>query len=259
MTSERSRDDEHLDDRIALSTPELRALAPDVIGMQEASVGRRRGDVAARFAKLLGMHVVRSAAGGWLAGGVMHLFLGFQEGPAILSRFPIVESHEEELDPCGAWWRRTLLCATLDTPDGLVDFCSTHTDGNDCQLRDLARRLAARRRDRLLVVTSDMNAVESTAGMRELVLTTGLHDTFRDVHPDDPGLTCYQPVDDPVRRARRRIDYVLVRPPLGESLDVVESRVVLDEPRRPEGGGALWPSDHYGVLAVINRPVSADR
>ena len=96
-----------------------------------------------------------------------------------------------------------------------------------------------------------MNAVESTAGMRELLAATGPRDTFREVHPGDPGLTCYQPVDDPERRAHERIDYVLVRPATGQRLDVVESRVVLDEPRRPESGIALWPSDHYGVLTLM--------
>jgi len=133
-----------------------------------------------------------------------------------------------------------------------------HADGNDCQLASLARLLAARPRDRLLIVTGDLNAVETTAGVRQLLATTGLRDAFRDTHPGEPGLTCCQPVADPVRRARKWIDYVLVRPPAGETLDVVECRVVLDEPRRPEGGGVLWPSDHYGVLAVIgSRPSTA--
>jgi endonuclease/exonuclease/phosphatase family metal-dependent hydrolase len=251
VTSERTTDDEHLEARIALTIPEIEALAPDVIGMQEASMGRRRGNIAARFAEALGMHWVRASAGGDVAGRVVRLALGFEEGPAILSRFPVVESRHQLLEDCGPWWRRVLLCATIDTPGGLVDICSVHADGSDCQLRSLARILDDRRTDRLLVVTGDMNAIESTEGMRALLAATGLRDTFREAHPDDPGLTCYQPVADPERRAHKRIDYILVRPAQGTTLEVVESRVVLDEPRRPESGLALWPSDHYGVFTLI--------
>jgi len=37
---------------------------------------------------------------------------------------------------------------------------------------------------------------------------------------------------------------------------VLESRVVLDIPRRRADGTTLWPSDHYGVLAVIEIPTN---
>ena len=37
---------------------------------------------------------------------------------------------------------------------------------------------------------------------------------------------------------------------------VLESRVVLDIPRQRPDGTTLWPSDHYGVLAVIEIPTN---
>src|SRR5687767_5816681 len=49
-------DDQDLETRLRIVGEELRALDPDVIGLQEASIGRRRGNVAARLAAQLGFH-----------------------------------------------------------------------------------------------------------------------------------------------------------------------------------------------------------
>src|SRR5688572_22858463 len=88
------RDDE-LDARLALIAAQLRALEPDVVALQEAPVTRWRGDVVARLAQALGLGHVHARATervfGWLPLGRLVLgALGFVEGPAILSRFPIV-------------------------------------------------------------------------------------------------------------------------------------------------------------------------
>ena len=47
--SELSGDDEGLEERLRITVEGLRALRADVVGLQEASTGRRRGDVAARW------------------------------------------------------------------------------------------------------------------------------------------------------------------------------------------------------------------
>jgi hypothetical protein len=57
----------------------------------------------------------------------------------------------------------------------------------------------------------------------------------------------------------RRIDYVFVVPGANGVPRVLESRVVLDVPLRRAEGTTLWPSDHYGVLAVIEMPTSGAR
>jgi hypothetical protein len=54
----------------------------------------------------------------------------------------------------------------------------------------------------------------------------------------------------------RRIDFVFVVPGANGAPRVRESRVVLDVPRRRADGTTLWPSDHYGVLAVIEIPTN---
>src|SRR5262247_1782111 len=57
-----SGDASYIEERLAIATEQLRALAPDVIALQEASAGRRRGDVAAKLAETLGFHHVRASA-----------------------------------------------------------------------------------------------------------------------------------------------------------------------------------------------------
>src|SRR5437763_5225505 len=86
---------------------ELRTLDADVVGVQEASRGRRRGDVAARLASALGFHhVYAPAAPRW---PLVSRVLGLEEGPAVLSRFPVVTSHAHPIDGCGGLYRRMLV------------------------------------------------------------------------------------------------------------------------------------------------------
>jgi hypothetical protein len=57
----------------------------------------------------------------------------------------------------------------------------------------------------------------------------------------------------------RRIDFVFVLPGANGVPRVLESRVVLDIPRRRADGTTLWPSDHYAVLADIEMPTNGAR
>src|SRR5207249_1347204 len=93
----------HLEERLTMVVRELRTLDADVVGVQEASRGRRRGDVAARLASDLGFHhVYAPAAPRWPP---VSRVLGLEEGPALLSRFPIVTSHVHPIDRCGGLYR----------------------------------------------------------------------------------------------------------------------------------------------------------
>src|SRR2546427_197709 len=104
MTSEFAGRGQHLEERLTMVVRELRTLDADVVGVQEASRGRRRGDVAARLASALGFHhVYAPAAPRW---PLVARVLGLEEGPAVLSRFPIVTSHAHPIDRCGGLYRR---------------------------------------------------------------------------------------------------------------------------------------------------------
>src|SRR2546428_10326841 len=103
--------------RMAAAKSHLRALAPDVIGLQEvlrARPGIDGPDMAADLAD--GHHVAY--------GSVRDEDVQF--GNAILSRFPIVRSEVLPLPQVGTEERRCLLFAELDTPFGHVPFFCTH-------------------------------------------------------------------------------------------------------------------------------------
>ena len=248
-------DGERLDDRLDAAAEALHALDPDVVGLQEASRGWRRGNVAARLGLKLGYDVVAAGSTSMLFGGN---FLGFlssavlamDEGPAIASRFPIARVTRTLLPQCHAFYRRVLLCAEVCTPWGPVETCSTHLNGSECQAASVDAELRARPRGMPIVLMGDLNATEDTPGLHVLRERAGLVDTFRVANPHAPGFTDNQELDVEHPTAEERVDYVLMAPAPGRRGDVVRSRVVLDRPARHHGT-MLWPSDHYGVLSEV--------
>ena len=250
ITSDLLGDGERLDERLAMTVTELRRLGADVIALQEASRGRRRGDVAARFARALGFaHVYAPATFSWR---IVRAVLGLDEGPAVLSRYPITAWSASSVDGCEDAYRRALVCAEIRTPWGPLDACSTHVSGDRCQAERLLALVEERRsRARPLVLMGDLNATEDSAGLR-LLREAGFLDTFRVANPSAPGFTVWQWIHSGRRMARRRVDYVLLAPAPGTEARVRASRVVLDQPGRTSDGDFLWPSDHYGVLSVID-------
>jgi endonuclease/exonuclease/phosphatase family metal-dependent hydrolase len=249
--------DSLLEARLDLVSAALRELAPDVVALQEASWSRRRGEVASRLAGRLGLNHVYASSSmqlfdtAWF-NRTAASFMDFSEGPAILSRFPIVRSETHKLPRCGRWLDpRVLVFAELETPGGLLPVFSTHTSGHVCHAEAVAALVRERQGDLPGVLMGDLNAVESSEAVRGLVREVRLVDAFRTVNPDAPGFTVWQPVLAPERRAFRRVDYVFVAPGRLFPGAVLESRVVVDTPGRLPDGSALWPSDHYGVLADL--------
>jgi endonuclease/exonuclease/phosphatase family metal-dependent hydrolase len=246
---------EQLEERLRITIEELRALAPDVVGLQEASVGRGRGNVAERLARALGYHYVFAPVRYFEWDWVNHLtwfVINFREGPGILSRFPIVEWSAHRLPLCdGRFEPRGLVYARLRTPWGDLGVASTHTSRGFCQASAVAEILQQRRGSLPSVLMGDFNTVDGVGGILALTNGAGFVDAFRAANPDASGATVWQQVDAPVPTVQRRVDFVFVLPGTLQPGRVRESRLVLNEPRRWEDGRVLWPSDHYGVLADI--------
>jgi endonuclease/exonuclease/phosphatase family metal-dependent hydrolase len=262
-TSGLTGDDQDLEQRLAMTAEELRRLSPDIVALQESSVSRRRGNVAARLAAQLGYAYAHAPATrrvfgiGRLAVWIMN----FEEGPAILSRFPIVDHITYDLPRCAKFFDpRVALRADVQTPAGTLAIISTHTSRDACQTRRVAE-LARQARGALpALVMGDFNHGETSAPIQALVRDDGFVDVFRAANPEDIGATVWQRVDAPAPTASRRVDFVFVVPGTEYTAEVRRSRVVINTPRHLADGRTLWPSDHYGVfgeMAIVPRSRSA--
>lgn len=251
-------DGQALERRLAILGDELAQLDADVIGLQEASAGRGRGQVAARLGARLGLYQVYAPTSfrlfpvEWVNRLTAGL-LNFTEGPALLSRFPVRAWAVHDLPRCGRPTDvRVLLHAELETPWGRLSAFSTHTSGDACQTARVAELVQARRGALPAVLMGDFNATEASPAIAVLVRDAGFLDAFRAVNPEAPGFTVWQRVDAPGPTVSRRIDYLFLVPGTERPGRVRTSRVVLNVPRQLEDGRGLWPSDHYGVLAEID-------
>ena len=247
-----------LDQRLKMTVTEFQKLNPDIIGVQEASTSRGRGNTAARLATQLGFHYVYAPASFRLfSSEPLNMFvswvMNFSEGPAIISRFPITTSRAYDLPRCGRFTDpRVLLIATLDTPWGQLQAASTHTSGDPCQHNQVAELLRRQRSDLPTLLMGDFNATERSPAMSMFTPEHGFVDVFRAVNPGVSGFTCYQHPYAPTRTISRRLDYLFVMPGKNDRLQPHTSKVVLDTPQQLPNGQTLWPSDHYGVFAEVD-------
>lgn len=252
--------------RLALAERQLRALAPDVIAMQEVRPmdGTRGLTTAGHLADALGLeHVYEPAVPGTDSEGEA------EEGLAILSRHPIAEHRVTPLPVPRAREARILLSAGIDTPAARVWLHCTHLhyrldDGvarerQVVAIDEVVRDLGAGAPDAPVhVLCGDFNATPDSDEIRFLRGLTTLagrrtfyQDAFGRVHPGADGFTWCTEVG--AARARRsidwdrRLDYVFVSARRKDGRGtVLDAQVVLGE--RQDGTAA---SDHHGVLAEI--------
>jgi endonuclease/exonuclease/phosphatase family metal-dependent hydrolase len=250
-------DGHRLEERLDLVRAELRTLAPDVIGLQEASAAWGRGDIAARLAGALGLHHVFGPAttrvfGHEGLGRLVTTLINFTEGPAILSRYPIVARAVYELPRCARRLDpRVLVHAELRAPWGPLHAFSVHTSHDACQVRRVVELVRRHARGGPAVLMGDFNHGERSAVIAAVTGEAGFIDAFRASASATDGATVWQRPGAPAPTVTRRADYVFVLPGGGVSPSIRASRVVLNEPRRLTDGTTLWPSDHYGVLADL--------
>lgn len=247
------------DARLPLIREGIRALDPDLVGLQEVIwyEGRSQADA---IAEGLGYQV---------AFGIAHdIGGGVEFGNAVLSRWPIAARDVFPLPTAGTDERRSALLAWIASPHGKVPFFVTHLnwklhDGatREAQVAALAEIVMREAPVRIdappPILVGDFNAEPEANEIRFLrgLATLGgksvyFADTFA-LAGEGPGVTFdarRNPYAAVTHEPPRRIDYIFVRGPdqrvRGKPL---AARVVLDEII-----GGVTPSDHYGVYAEVS-------
>jgi len=235
-------------DRIA---DEIRRQEIDLACLQEVPWTPRLGNAAEYLARETGLNHLYLRANG------NRRTILFEEGAAILSRYPLRDVTFRELEPRAAFFEhRVVLRATALTPQGEVTLYVTHlTHGdpavNQAQFASL-KAYVDQTSTETSIVAGDLNATEDI--LRDAAI--GWTDTYRAARPDERGDTCC--IEDLMRSDRtltKRIDYLYLASS-AEEVHIVDSRLVLDQPVR-SGESWLWASDHVGVLTTLYRPFAS--
>lgn len=251
-----------LDARLELAAAGLAELSPDVVLLQEASRGSRHDVTAAILARRLGMDWAYAPANPARIWGIARLAMriapriDFEEGPAILSRLPILDRRVHRLSSrLPTFEDRMAVEAVLGGPRGPFSVFSVHLSafskaGRRRQSSALLRAVESSAHRHPSIVGGDFNAEEHAPEI-SMLTRRGWLDAFRAVHPDVPGCTSPQTVDAPAGTASRRIDFLFSVPVDGARWRPRDARLVLDRAAPAGDGGVLWASDHYGVLARL--------
>jgi len=246
----------HLERRKHLILAELERLSPDVILLQEVPVFRARDrQIGPWLAESLGYTMAYARANGRAA------WIGFEEGEAVLSRYPIREIRRHVLLPKpGLFENRIVLRAVLDTPLGALEVYNTHfshrVNRDPLRLKQaeaLVRFLrdSYRLRELPAVVGGDINAFPESAPMRFL-REQGLVDIALAADPPADGATSwFEDITDPGDGPKARIDYLFLYSTGAENpLTVRRCTRFLNRPFAVEEG-FLWASDHVGLLCEL--------
>ena len=239
-----------LPQRLDLVATEIRRLDADIVLLQEVPWTWRVGPGAAYLGQASGLnHAYLRANGNRWA-------MLFEEGEAILSRFPLRDVRFIELRPREApFQHRVAVSAVVDTALGPLRVVSTHLANqnptvNQEQASTLAHFVAAQPGPTL--IGGDFNATAGSAAIRALQLAWV--DSFAAVWPADPGLTCCvddltAPPDEPLEE---RIDYLFLTPGPASAWRVRASQRLFTAPQFTPAG-RIWASDHIGLWLVLER------
>lgn len=244
-------------ERAPLLREALVALDADVIALQEVLGFTGMPSQAHELADGTGWNVHHVPA--WEVGG------GLTFGNALLSPHPLVDQRSLPLPTPAGLDTRTVAFARVECAHGPMPVFATHLTWQlhlghvRCeQVRALAEHVAelAPIDGPPPVLLGDFNAEPDADEMRFLRGLTPLGgksvyfaDCWAVTRPGEPGYTYDRrnPYASREREPSRRIDYCYVRGP-GRHLagEPLSAALCCDQPR-----GAVWPTDHFGVVAEI--------
>lgn len=239
----------HLPRRLDLIATEILRQDLDIVFLQEVPWTPRLGSAIEYLSQRVGMNYVYLRAN-----GNRHAIL-FEEGVAILSRYPLQDPTFVELEP-QPWFfeHRVVLRAIAMTPWGNVDVFVTHltligSKLNQQQASSL-KAFVDNTGSGFAIVAGDFNATGDSPQIK--ALSQEWMDAYRAANPQAQGPTCC--IGDLSGRSdealRRRIDYLFLVPRTALGIKLRSAQRVLDQPFELPNGWQ-WVSDHVGVLAVI--------
>jgi endonuclease/exonuclease/phosphatase family metal-dependent hydrolase len=237
-----------LGERLDLMAAEIKRTDPDIICLQEVPWRPGLGTAASMLAGRLGLNYayVRANGNRWS--------ILFEEGEAILSRYPLQSVEFVELTPrAGMFEHRVALRAVVSTPVTQVSVVVTHlTNGDPVVNREQSAALKAFVEPSLgegaAIVAGDFNAAESSEQIQGL----GWIDTHRAASPNGPAPTCCVDTLEagPEEQLEERIDYVFLVADADHTPLVVGTGLACAQPR-VVGDTYLWCSDHIGLLTTL--------
>lgn len=252
-----------LETRLAWTSERLGEERPDVVLLQEASASARQENTAAILARSLGMEFVYARANPSLLFRLAGIGrLSFEEGPAVLSRLPIVGRRIHRLSSrLSLFERRLALEAILEGPEARFSVFSVHLSARSAadrrrQIAQLIREVESTPHAHPVIVGGDFNAEERSHEIRLLTEVRGWVDSFRHLHGEVPGYTWGQALTSAAATAGSRIDFLFSVPAQAERWEPRHSRLILDRSFPDARSGVLWASDHYGVLSDFEAPSS---
>lgn len=244
-------------ERLPLIIDELRRVDPEVVALQEVWEADGTSSAAVIGDALGYQHVAIS---------LREFEPGVRFGNAVLSRWPIVgHDHRQLPAPADGEEFRTVLRADVDGPRGRLQVYSTHLNWKPHhgairqeQVRSIARFVAdSGPREYPAIVCGDFNAQPHSVEMgmltgHQAVAVDGvvLRDTWREVHPTDPGFTwnTVNPFVAETLEGNARLDYVLTAWPHGPggAGHAIASEMIGTSPT-----DGTYPSDHFGVASTL--------
>jgi len=222
----------------------FQATPVDFLLLQEIPHTLKTGNTAAYLAEKLGLNYVYARANG------NRFAIGFEEGEAVLSRYPLSNAQVQEFSPsAGFFENRIVLRVEATTPDGVFTLLSTHlTNGkpaiNAGQAADL-RAIVGGTDAGLAIIGGDFNARPDSPQI--VALSADWQDSFTTVSSSYPDATCCLNLSSttPTDSLHQRIDYLFFAP--GSSIVTVLGYQTLP----PDSDVTYYPSDHLGVRVTF--------
>lgn len=270
----------HLDRRLEIAARAIAKERPGVLALQEIVRARLSGDMGRKLCEVVNHYCDRQEyqLHYALADGLGEEEWKFDEGIALMSRHDRT-SDDIEVLKYAAQVRigttvgnqeyrlpddRVAIHARYGVAPGLeLDAYATHLTDRNEQAEGLAIRLMQAREllewvqrtsrpENPVLIGGDFNDVPGSDTIRTLTANG-----FIDLHHAagiGPGYTNDRndlDIEAEQARPNQRIDYIFFRPGRGRKFAIKSVQLFLDRPSAEAGGGWLWASDHFGVLARL--------